>query len=311
MRRRRGAVGQHLRRQGDDGAQVGGNCDGQTARAVSEHAGPVDKGSIAAGRDDDFPYFADELVGDYPAFDEGWLRAIARRHGTRARAIIGTARKQTDLGWNFGGELYGAEVDWMMAEEWAMEPDDILWRRPSASRPLADYVAQPVRIVREDPRHPVPQFLCLCAVIHGVAQQAMSGFKNGRRLRLAEIALTAMQQGAAEAVQLFGPIRGHASDQVAGSRAPSCRLPQALGGNRDDGATNPAAIRPWERRRLAGLPRISFCRFDLDICRKPQLNEQSCLRQVGIRLGSVDRTIRRFKSANNVRHLAAAVGGSR
>lgn len=84
---------------------------------------------LPGGEMDDFPYFANELVADYPSFDEGWLRDIARRHGTRARAVIGDARKQTDLGWNFGGNLYAAEVDWMMAEEWALLPEDVLWRR--------------------------------------------------------------------------------------------------------------------------------------------------------------------------------------
>ena len=84
---------------------------------------------LPGGEMDDFPYFADELVGDCPSFEESWLRDIARRHGTRARAIIDGARKPTDLGWNFGAGLYAAEVDWMMAEEWAREPEDILWRR--------------------------------------------------------------------------------------------------------------------------------------------------------------------------------------
>ena len=84
---------------------------------------------MPGGEMDNFPNYADELVGDYPAFEENWLRDIARRHGTRARAIIDEARKPTDLGWYFGAGLYAAEVDWMMAEEWAMELDDTLWRR--------------------------------------------------------------------------------------------------------------------------------------------------------------------------------------
>lgn len=84
---------------------------------------------LPGGEMDDFDYFADELVEDYPTFEESWLRDIARRHGTHARALIGDARKPTDLGWHFGANLYAAEVDWMMAEEWAVEPEDILWRR--------------------------------------------------------------------------------------------------------------------------------------------------------------------------------------
>ena len=55
--------------------------------------------------------------------------AIARRHGTRSRAITNTAHKQTDLGWNFGGGLYALVVDWIVAEESALEHDDIFWRR--------------------------------------------------------------------------------------------------------------------------------------------------------------------------------------
>ena len=50
-------------------------------------------------------------------------------HAVRARAIIGKARKPMDLGWYFGAGLYAAEVDWMMEEEWAREPEDMLWRR--------------------------------------------------------------------------------------------------------------------------------------------------------------------------------------
>jgi len=34
-----------------------------------------------------------------------------------------------DLGQAFGGYLYEAEVRYLMREEWAVEPDDVLWRR--------------------------------------------------------------------------------------------------------------------------------------------------------------------------------------
>jgi glycerol-3-phosphate dehydrogenase len=34
-----------------------------------------------------------------------------------------------DLGHVFGADLTEAEVAWLMQEEWARTPDDILWRR--------------------------------------------------------------------------------------------------------------------------------------------------------------------------------------
>ena len=34
-----------------------------------------------------------------------------------------------DLGENFGAGLYAREVDYLCAEEWACDADDILWRR--------------------------------------------------------------------------------------------------------------------------------------------------------------------------------------
>jgi glycerol-3-phosphate dehydrogenase len=105
---------------------------------------------LPGGEMDDFTEFAEELVEDFPGFEAQWLRALARRHGTHARAVIGMARKPSDLGWHFGNGLYAAEFDWMMAEEWAMEPDDILWRRtkcglgmdPQGKASLTDYMSR-------------------------------------------------------------------------------------------------------------------------------------------------------------------------
>ena len=34
-----------------------------------------------------------------------------------------------DLGRHFGGQLYEAEARYLVAREWAMTPEDILWRR--------------------------------------------------------------------------------------------------------------------------------------------------------------------------------------
>ncbi len=70
-----------------------------------------------------------ELAGRYPALPPDLLHALARRHGTLAVRVLGTAQTEADLGEHFGGGLYAAEVDYMVAHEWAREADDILWRR--------------------------------------------------------------------------------------------------------------------------------------------------------------------------------------
>jgi glycerol-3-phosphate dehydrogenase len=57
------------------------------------------------------------------------LAALAHRHGTRAAGILANARAPSDLGAHFGHTLYAAEVDYLVAQEWAAEADDVLWRR--------------------------------------------------------------------------------------------------------------------------------------------------------------------------------------
>ena len=43
--------------------------------------------------------------------------------------ILGDAASLADLGEDFGGGLFAAEVDYLVAQEWARTPEDILWRR--------------------------------------------------------------------------------------------------------------------------------------------------------------------------------------
>jgi len=57
------------------------------------------------------------------------LAALARRHGTRAPGILADVRAPADPGTHFGHTLYAAEIDYLVAQEWAIEADDVLWRR--------------------------------------------------------------------------------------------------------------------------------------------------------------------------------------
>lgn len=113
-----------------------------TARKLAEHAleklegagvrmgkvwtdaAPLPGGDIAS-----FEIFLQELSATYPALDPAWLKVLARRHGTRARTVLDGTAAMADLGKDFGGGLYAREVDWLCREEWAVDAEDILWRR--------------------------------------------------------------------------------------------------------------------------------------------------------------------------------------
>jgi len=73
--------------------------------------------------------FAQHLKHVYPNLDEKTLSGMAKRHGELAHAILDGAEIMKDLGQNFGHGLCAQEVVYMMDHEWAVEPDDILWRR--------------------------------------------------------------------------------------------------------------------------------------------------------------------------------------
>ena len=70
-----------------------------------------------------------ELTRRYPKLPAELLDALARRHGTLAARVLGQAQTEQDLGAHFGADLYAAEVDYMVAYEWAQTAEDILWRR--------------------------------------------------------------------------------------------------------------------------------------------------------------------------------------
>ena len=73
-----------------------------------------------------------ELARRYPALPPAQVAALARRHGSRATAVLGDAKTAADLGRDFGHGLTEREVDWFVREEWAAGAEDVLWRRTKA-----------------------------------------------------------------------------------------------------------------------------------------------------------------------------------
>jgi len=64
-----------------------------------------------------------------PGLPRDLVRNLARRHGTGLDELLEGVSTVADLGRAFGGCLYEKEVHYLMREEWAVEPDDVLWRR--------------------------------------------------------------------------------------------------------------------------------------------------------------------------------------
>ncbi|WP_230770765.1 glycerol-3-phosphate dehydrogenase [Sphingomonas sp. Leaf4] len=92
--------------------------------------GPWTGASALPGGDfADFDRFVAGVIDRYPALPEPLLRRLARAYGSRVDRLLGQARTLDDLGQDFGGGLYRAEVDYLVRSEWARTAEDILYRR--------------------------------------------------------------------------------------------------------------------------------------------------------------------------------------
>jgi glycerol-3-phosphate dehydrogenase len=70
-----------------------------------------------------------DLQAGFPFLEDGHVIRLVRLYGTRAWSLLGDARTLDDLGHRFGADLYEAELRYLMAREWAVDVEDILWRR--------------------------------------------------------------------------------------------------------------------------------------------------------------------------------------
>lgn len=87
---------------------------------------PLPGGDFAWDR---FDHEVDEARERWRFLDENQARRLVAAYGSNARSVLGDAKSRGDLGPAFGPELTGAEVRYLMQNEWARFPDDILWRR--------------------------------------------------------------------------------------------------------------------------------------------------------------------------------------
>ncbi len=116
-----------------------------TYRALAEHAMdrfrtifpklrfmPWTENSALPGGDilnADFDAFIKKQTARYTFLNKNLLFRYARAYGTRMDVLLEGVNKVKDLGENFGGGVYEAELKYLIQYEYAQELDDVLWRR--------------------------------------------------------------------------------------------------------------------------------------------------------------------------------------
>jgi glycerol-3-phosphate dehydrogenase len=76
-----------------------------------------------------FEQFVDGAAATYPGLPKDLVHVLARRHGSGLDDLLEGVKSVADLGRHFGGYLYEAEVRHLVRDEWAVEAEDVLWRR--------------------------------------------------------------------------------------------------------------------------------------------------------------------------------------
>ena len=69
-----------------------------------------------------------DLRARAPALGAATADRLVRAYGTEAAGIVGDGAP-AQLGADLGHGLTEAEMQWLMGREWAMTPEDVLWRR--------------------------------------------------------------------------------------------------------------------------------------------------------------------------------------
>ena len=103
------------------------------------HSKPLPGGNLNMSLD----AFTLSLQQSYPFIGAHLAKRLANSYGDRSHLILQDKTSLEDLGQHFGADLYQAEVDYLLQQEWAFTGDDILWRRSKLGLEFsAEQVAQ-------------------------------------------------------------------------------------------------------------------------------------------------------------------------
>ncbi|MGI8524822.1 MAG: glycerol-3-phosphate dehydrogenase [Pseudolabrys sp.] len=78
---------------------------------------------------EEFPLQAIRARNRWPFLTEACARRMVGAYGTRIERVLGNAKTAEDLGPRLVGDLSGAEVRYLITQEWAQTAEDVLWRR--------------------------------------------------------------------------------------------------------------------------------------------------------------------------------------
>jgi len=70
-----------------------------------------------------------ETMQRWPFLSEPHARRLTHAYGRRVERVLGNAKSMHDLGPRFTVDLTGAEVRYLVEQEWVETADDVLWRR--------------------------------------------------------------------------------------------------------------------------------------------------------------------------------------
>ena len=87
-------------------------------------AAPLPGGDMA-----DFARFLWDASERFEWIPPEMLLRLARSYGTRLDQLVGDAESLPELGEHFGGDLYEAELVYLVEHEFARSAEDVLWRR--------------------------------------------------------------------------------------------------------------------------------------------------------------------------------------
>ena len=87
---------------------------------------PLAGGGLPSG---DLETYVEALRRRWPFLARDTISRMAGAYGTRIEQILDGAQAMGDLGPELGVGLTGAEVSYLMRQEWARFADDVLWRR--------------------------------------------------------------------------------------------------------------------------------------------------------------------------------------
>jgi glycerol-3-phosphate dehydrogenase len=109
------------------------------ARPVWTAGAALPGGDIANA---DFDQFYADASRHYGWMPQDLLHRYARAYGTRIHRLLRGASNLSHLGKCLGDGLYEVEVDYLVKNEWARMPEDILWRRSKLGLHVAPDTAQ-------------------------------------------------------------------------------------------------------------------------------------------------------------------------